>query len=188
MNYFPVFYLDSSSTFFHSIIQWTFSYDSPLSFRKKAAPFNSLVFFWKFCVFFVIFMGKGFGAVELLVNGIFGQFFVTISSNDNSKINFFSVDSMEFFPGKLYLTTNISHLKNSTCYFCSYTHLGFFYFDGEYWCNFLYGKLKYELRVENIDVVIYYVEIKHELQVTSYEFKSTSHELKSTSYEFESTS
>ena len=37
-----------------------------------------------------------------------------------------------FFPGKLYLATIISHLKDNSSYFCSCTHLWFRYFGGEF--------------------------------------------------------
>ena len=36
-----------------------------------------------------------------------------------------------FFPGKLYLATNIFHLNDNTSYFCSCTRLWFHYFCGE---------------------------------------------------------
>ena len=73
-------------------------------------PFDSSVI----CV---IFMGKGFGAG---VESIFEQLLC------NSTVNFVIVlglGSSEFFPGKLYLATNIFHLQNNTSYFCSCTHL-----------------------------------------------------------------
>ena len=53
----------------------------------------------------------------------------------NSKLCHCSWVGMKLlFPGKLYLATNISHLKDSTSYFCSCTDLWFRYFGRECSC------------------------------------------------------
>ena len=68
-------------------------------------------------------MGKGFGVV---VESTFLQL--------QSKLCLCSWVGLKlFFPGKLYLATNISrsHLKYNTSYLCSCTYLWFRYFVGE---------------------------------------------------------
>ena len=46
-----------------------------------------------------------------------------------------------FFTGRLYLAANVSHLKDSTSYFCSCTHLLFRYFGGECYVVIIYDSL-----------------------------------------------
>ena len=70
-----------------------------------------------------------------------------------------------FFPGRLYLATNISHLKDNTSYFCSCTHILF------------------RILVENVHVVIVYdsLDVLH-AAVTNFNFISVEYLIKNVGF------